>query len=418
MITDLFYWVFLAFLVAALAIAPSRIRFFLTGSLSFIFLLLLLGSISGQSQDTPFSLSDLVFVEEYRVAYYLFLWTLLFYYCPRIFVDSKKTAFRVQLLLIVSILFYLAYNKYIPVVLGYIAGQTSTVDMLVPLGISYFTFKLIHYSVEYGRGNFAPHKFSEFFTYIYLFPIYTAGPIERFDHFQNNWNSDSRSNDIIEGGTRIVYGLIKKFFVISVLLLPMLSNNTADSILIRLENIEIYKVWGFLLVSYLIIYVDFSAYSDIAIGSSRLMGFRIMENFNWPVLATNITMLWKRWHMTLSGWCQAYVYMPSIGLTRKPLLAVLLTFLAVGLWHGAAYSWIAWGLYQGLGVIVFIRWTQWKIKRKLKIPSNWATKFLACMLTNIWMAGSFSFTVTISDGSFTDVLNAFKLLGKCIGINF
>ncbi|MBX2838318.1 MAG: hypothetical protein KTR35_15780 [Gammaproteobacteria bacterium] len=114
----------------------------------------------------------------------------------------------------------------------------------------------------------------------------------------------------IEAVTRIVYGLIKKFFISAYLLLPLLAGNSAETMIDRIEHIEIYKVWGFLLVSYLIIYIDFSAYSDIAIGSSRVLGFRIMENFNWPIFSTNISMLWKRWHMTLSGWCQAYVYMP------------------------------------------------------------------------------------------------------------
>jgi alginate O-acetyltransferase complex protein AlgI len=351
-----------------------------------------------------------------RVAFYLFAFTALFYYAPQLTIRFGIQFKYVQISLILFVLSYLTYHKYIPVIFGYLAGLSVSAELLIPLGISYFTFKLIHYSIENGRGNFKPHTFSQFFTYIYLFPIYTAGPIERFDHFQNNWTSTQRKEDLIEGGTRIVYGLIKKFFVSAILLAPLLAGNDASSILSRIDSIEVYKVWGFLLVSYLLIYIDFSAYSDIAIGSSRMMGFKIMENFNWPIFATNISMLWKRWHMTLSGWCQSYVYMPTIGITRNPYLAVILTFLAVGLWHGGAYSWIAWGLYQGAGVLVYVIWSRFKMRRKIRIPANFLTNNIARIITNCWMAGSFAFTVTISHGDFRDVMSALRLLGRCFGI--
>jgi alginate O-acetyltransferase complex protein AlgI len=413
-ISDPVYWLALLALFLVTLATPLRLRIQVAGIASFIFLFYLIGSVNNTGAD-EFNFSTL-FNENYRVIYYLLLWTLLYYFAPKISDALNVTFFSVQIVLNSSVLLFLAYNKYVPVLVGYFAGQFVSSDLIVPLGISYFSFKLIHYSIESGRGKFKPHTFSQFFTYIFLFPIYTAGPIERFDHFQNHWDSPSRSDDLIEGGTRIVYGLIKKFFISAYLLIPLLAGNTAESMIIRIDDIEIYKVWGFLLVSYLIIYMDFSAYSDIAIGSSRILGFRIMENFNWPIFSTNISMLWKRWHMTLSGWCQAYVYMPTIGLTRNPYLAIVSTFLAVGLWHGGAYSWIAWGLYQGLGVLIYVKWSQTKLKRKWKIPKNLPLTVIACLITNIWMAGSFAFTVTITDGSISDVFNAVRLLARCVGL--
>lgn len=414
MITDPIFWLLLLALVGASFLALGRLRFpvLAVASIGYLFHLLQLTSDSLLSvfDDTlSFALQT-----HFGVAYILLVLVVFAYFTPAV---SKRFNIKfglLQLLLIFISLGYLAYNKYVPVFIGYLMGQPIGAEIIAPLGISYFTFKLIHYSVEQGRGNIKEHNFSQFATYIFLFPIYTAGPIERFDHFQNNWTSPDRKKDLLEGSTRIIYGLIKKFVIAGLLLAPLVESNNAQTILPQIATIEVHKVWLFLLVSYLLIYLDFSAYSDIAIGSSRLLGLKIMENFNWPILATNITMLWKRWHMTLSGWCQSYVYMPTIGLTRNPYAAVIATFLAVGIWHGAALSWIAWGLYQGLGVLIYIRWSKYKAKRKIKIPRNVYTTNFARLITNIWMAGSFSFTVTMTNGSVNDLMNAFRLLGKSV----
>ena len=118
----------------------------------------------------------------------------------------------------------------------------------------------------------------------------------------------------------------------------------------NIDTIAIWKVWGFLALTYLYAYLDFSAYTDIAIGASRLFGIKIMENFNFPILAINISDFWKRWHMTLAGWCQTYIYMPVMARTRTPYAAVFATFTMMGLWHGATAGWLLWGLYHATGV--------------------------------------------------------------------
>ncbi|OED42184.1 hypothetical protein AB833_07740 [Chromatiales bacterium (ex Bugula neritina AB1)] len=414
MITEAHYWIFLAIAFAVVSLVPVRIRLQCIGLLSFVCLFFLLASVAPDADMTSETHSLHLYKQNYYVIYWLTFWTFVFFYVPKIAALKKLPGSSLNMLLIGAIVSYLFYSKYIPEIVRTVAGATPDTRTLIPLGVSYFSFKLIHYLIENSRGRFQPHGFFQFWTYIFLFPIYTAGPIERFDNFQRNCLSTDRRTDIIEGLTRIIYGLIKKFVISGVLLVGLLSSHTGDSVLSDLETIAHYKVWGFLLLNYLIIYLDFSAYSDIAIGSSRLLGIRIGENFNWPILATNITILWKRWHMSLGNWCQSYIYMPAIGFSRNPYFAIFLTFLAIGLWHGGNYTWVAWGLYQGIGVVTYRIWSKSTAGKYLADKRSWITNSLAIAMTNIWMAGSFAFTATYHTGSISDVRDAFFILGKCL----
>jgi len=407
MITDLYYWVFLCVgvLVSLIISEKHRFGFYTVFSLGFMVL------FAATTEPVSVFQGKNILYARYGFIFELLFAALCVYFCCK-YLLHKRYWRVVQFSLIVGVFSYLGYYKYLPVLLQYVAGRPVDTQLILPLGISYFSFKLMHYLIEQGRGNFQQHSISQFFTYMFLFPILSAGPIERFDHFQNNWLSADRKQDIVEGGTRIIYGLIKKFVISGIILTGLFNHNTTESVLLSIDTISQYKVWGFFVLTYLIIYIDFSAYSDIAIGSARLLGFRIMENFNWPILATNIAQLWRRWHMTLSNWCQSYVYLPSIGATRNPYLAVIATFLAVGLWHGGAFSWVAWGLYQGFGVSVYVAWSRWIRKKKIKLPTNMATRLLAMAATNFWMAGSFIFTATYTDGSWSNITDAFRLLQK------
>src|SRR5690606_12379997 len=204
-----------------------------------------------------------------------------------------------------------------------------------------------------------------FACYVFLLPIFTAGPIERSDHCLAARESAGRLAATAEGLTRIAHGLIKKFVIGNPVLLPPNAGATdARIVLQRLTALPPRKVAGFCALTFLYRYLDFSAYSDIAIGASRLFGLRIMENFNWPILAQNIGAFWKRWHMTLAGWCQSYVYMPTIGLTRNPYVATYATFAAIGLWHSASFGWLAWGLYHATGLSVYGYWNRERRRRK------------------------------------------------------
>ncbi len=412
MITSPHYWIFLL-IALGLSFLPVRIRTQSIGVLSFLFLFVLIDTVTQHSltETTTNIWSDLA---KYSLIYWLIFWTVAFYYIPRINLPGFFTKFRSSTLLILGIILYLAHSKYLPDVLKTVAGATPIASNIIPLGVSYFSFKLIHYLIEYNRGRFKEHTFLQFWTYISFFPIYTAGPIERFENFLGTGVSADRKQDFIEGTTRIIYGLIKKFFISGVVLTGLLNSHTGDSILQRLDAIEHYKVWGFLILNYLIVYMDFSAYSDIAIGSARILGFRVAENFNWPILASNVMLFWKRWHISLGSWCQSYVYMPTIGLTRQPYLAIILTFLAIGVWHAGALNWAAWGIYHGVGVIGYRLWVKTSIRKKIASKTNVITQALALLITNLWIAGSFAFTATYTTGTLSELTDAVAILRKCL----
>jgi len=412
LITSPHYWIFL---LAALALSflPVRIRTQSIGVLSFLFLFVLVDSVTPNTLPVA-STGIWRALSKYSLIYWLIFWTVAFYYLPRINLPEYLSKFRVSTLLITGIIIYLAHFKYLPDVLKAVTGAAPVTSNIIPLGVSYFSFKLIHYLIEYNRGRFKEHNFLQFWTYISFFPIYTAGPIERFDNFLATGVSTKRKNDFVEGTTRIIYGLIKKFFISGVLLTSLLDSHTADTVLKQLETVDHYKVWGFLILNYLIVYMDFSAYSDIAIGSARILGFRVAENFNWPIMSSNVMMFWKRWHISLGSWCQSYVYMPTIGLTRQPYLAIILTFLAIGLWHAGAINWAAWGLYHGIGIIGYRLWTKTSIHKKIASNTNIFIHIFALLITNLWIAGSFAFTATYTTGEWGEVTDAIAILGKCL----
>lgn len=331
----------------------------------------------------------------------LIAWTLLFFYVAPAALREKRYATLVLSGLILSVLSHLIWYKYVPAFIAFLEGATPGLAIAAPLGISYFTFKLIHYAVETARGNITNRSLSTFFCYIFLFPIFTAGPIERFDHFLANIETRFDPQSAVEGLTRIAFGLIKIFLIAKLIQAGMqpLGIPTAERLIATFNTVEIWKVWAFLALTYLYAYVDFSAYTDIAIGASRLFGIKIMENFNFPILAVNISDFWKRWHMTLAGWCQTYIYMPVLARTRTPYAAVFITFTAMGLWHGATMGWLLWGLYHATGVALYMTWARyarrfgwWRVAARSRL------KYLGIPLTFAFITGSYAFSSTNHGG--------------------
>lgn len=323
-------------------------------------------------------------------------WTVLVFHVAPATVRGRNKAGLVLSGLVIAILGYLIWQKYLPAFLDLMGHASPGVAVAVPLGISYFTFKLIHYAVETSRGNIRDSSISGFFCYILLFPIFTAGPIERFEHFQANIADRFQPQDMAGGLIRIAHGLIK-IFLIAHLVRPsdfgMGVPPTAAALLEMKDTVAPWQTWAFLILTYLYAYLDFSAYSDIAIGTSRLFGIRIMENFRLPVLALNITDFWKRWHMTLAAWCQSYVYMPVLARTRMPYVAVFATFIAMGLWHGATGGWFLWGVYHASGVAGYTMWA-----RRMRGKAWWRKaqgsrlKYLGILPTFLFVAGSYAFS--------------------------
>lgn len=419
------YWLVLFASAAVFWVLPRAVRFGFLGLVSFVYFYWL--DVRAVDAD---SLLDYVKINSPVV---LLVWTIAFYrLAPRV-ATMTRGGKRILLGLILGILAYLAFFKYLPdefrsrivtdliaffpMVAEHMFGSDSFLTRLaLPLGISYFTFKLIHYIAEVAKGTIKDRSFQQFFCYIFLFPIFTAGPIERYDHFIANQSAGLRGDDVVQGLTRIIHGLIKKFVIAELLLLPLLTGLPGPAGIIEfLPILPWYKVVAFLCGNLLYAYLDFSAYSDLAIGSSRLFGIRILENFRWPLLAPNIGTFWQRWHMTLAGWCKAYVYLPLMGITRNPWLAVYATFLTMGLWHAGSLNWVAWGLYNATGVMAYLMFARLRRAGKIKLPEFGPLKYWGIPVTFAYMSGMAAFTVT--HGAGLGVWSAIRILAKCAFID-
>jgi alginate O-acetyltransferase complex protein AlgI len=393
MIQTATFWLILAGAVAAFWATPASMRMLLLGLISFAYIVWL----------APLSAAALALLA-----------AIFFFAAPRAGRSPRRGRWLTLAVILLAVT-WLAYFKYVPPVIHYITTGSPAGHMLIPLGISFYTFKLIHYAIEVSRGRITDRSFPRFFCYLFLFPIFTAGPIERFDHFLANQSDRLTRDDLAEGLTRIIHGLIKKFVIAEMFLVSQLGAVTDAGILLeRLDGLPAYKVWAFFIIMFFYAYFDFSAYSDIAIGASRLFGIRIMENFNWPILARNIGDFWKRWHMTLAGWCQAYVYMPMIGVTRNPWLAIYATFFIMGIWHAGSLHFIAWGLYHATGVAIYLRWLQFKRRHKwtwVDRPWFWPVGMVA---TWLFFAGSIVFTAFHGHAG---ISVSFRVWAKMLGLS-
>ena len=231
-------------------------------------------------------------------------------------------------------------------------------NSFLPLGISFFTFEFVHYAVDRYRNKTASGSVSEYLAFILFFPTMVAGPIKRYEDFLPKLRSVSRewALDWQRGLTRILAGLAKKFVIADFLTSYTNHLNHAD---ISHANRALLPVW--LLAYGIKIYVDFSAYSDIAIGSARLFGIQVPENFDWPYTRTNIADFWRHWHISLTNWLIDYIYIPLGGSrvsANRVYGNIIVTMLISGIWHGAGVNFIVWGLCHGLMLAihrVFIR---------------------------------------------------------------
>ena len=224
----------------------------------------------------------------------------------------------------------------------------------LPLGISFFTFHALSYLIDVRRGVSPPMRNpANMALYIALFPQLIAGPIIRFhDIAASILQRDSRVSDVAAGVRRFIIGLGKKVLIANVM------GRAADSIFeIPSAQLTPGLAWLGALSYALQIYFDFSGYSDMAIGLGRVFGFRIRENFEHPYVSRSVTEFWRRWHISLSNWFRDYLYVPLGGNrsgTSRTYLNLLIVFLLCGLWHGASWTFVVWGLYHG-GFLVLER---------------------------------------------------------------
>jgi alginate O-acetyltransferase complex protein AlgI len=221
-----------------------------------------------------------------------------------------------------------------------------------PLAISFFTFEFVHYLIEVCKGNEPIRKPTQFVQFAFYYPSLVAGPIKRYAQFLPSLELGLRkvsASDAAEGLLLVAVGFFKK---------TVLADNLTAFIDMHGPMFNVLHLemrWLFLVALALRIYMDFSGYTDMAIGFSRLMGIELPKNFNWPYVATSIQDFWQRWHISLSTWIRDYVYIPlggsRVGTTRR-ISNGLIAFSLCGLWHGASWNFLVWGLYHGVGLAV------------------------------------------------------------------
>lgn len=223
-----------------------------------------------------------------------------------------------------------------------------TLDLLLPVGISFYTFQALSYSIDVYQKKITPtHDISAFFAFISFFPQLVAGPIERATHLLPQFLSERKFNysQAVDGLRQILWGFFKKVVV---------ADNCANVVNTIFDSYQTQSGSTLLLGAFLFafqIYGDFSGYSDIAIGTARLFGINLMKNFNYPYFSRNIAEFWRRWHISLTTWFRDYIYIP-LGGSRVSKIKIIrntfIIFLVSGFWHGANWTFIMWGFYHSI----------------------------------------------------------------------
>lgn len=263
----------------------------------------------------------------------------------------KRTILFITVLANVGLLFYYKYyDFFIENVNGIFGLNLPLKHIILPIGISFFTFQIMSYIFDLYLGKIKLQKnICKLALYISLFPQLIAGPIVRY--FDIESQIDNRTINIdnfAEGLKRFIIGLGKKVIIANSF------GSVADDIFSMQPNeMSLLLAWGGAIAYTLQIYFDFSGYSDMAIGLGRMFGFKFLENFNYPYIAKSIQDFWRRWHISLSSWFRDYVYIPLGGnRTGHTYLNLFIVFFITGLWHGASWNFIIWGLWHGLFLII------------------------------------------------------------------
>ncbi|MCL2391470.1 MAG: MBOAT family protein [Oscillospiraceae bacterium] len=264
---------------------------------------------------------------------------------------AAKVFMLISVVISLSGLVYFKYaNFFISNVNNFTNSNIPLVGLIMPIGISFYTFQLISYTVDLYKGQIVVQRnILDFSTYVASFPQLIAGPIVRYTDIAEALSNRTHSlSKFAMGSRRFIIGLGKKMLIANLFgeLVAIYKVSGDESVLF---------VWLYLIAYTLQIYFDFSGYSDMAIGLGHVFGFKFPENFNYPYIADSITNFWRRWHMTLSGWFRDYVYIPLGGNRVKMLryvLNILIVWMLTGFWHGADWNFILWGGYFGIVLLI------------------------------------------------------------------
>ncbi len=334
----------------------------LFSSMSFIYLFLpivcvLYFFVRQESKNTVLLIASIIFYAWGEPRYLsVMILTILVNYIGALLINDyrrySKCALWVTIILNLSFLFYFKYfNFFIDNINLFLQNKISFVNVIMPIGISFYTFQAMSYLIDVYRQEVKVQRdLYKLSLYIVLFPQLVAGPIVKYHDVADQIESRQINFDkVLEGIKRFIVGLSKKMLIANTM------GAVADKIFSQpVENFDALTAWIGAIAYSLQLFFDFSGYSDMAIGLGLIFGFRFLENFNYPYISKSITEFWRRWHISLSTWFKEYLYIPLGGNKVSRLrnyFNLFVVFLVTGFWHGASWNFIFWGLWHGMFII-------------------------------------------------------------------
>lgn len=326
--------------------------------------------------------------------------------------DNKQRKLVLIICIIIN-LFLLGFFKYIDFLIDSVNSlfriSIPLLKLGLPIGISFFTFQTMSYTIDvYRKEVKTDHNFLTFMTYVSMFPQLIAGPIVRYETVnQELYKRKINFTNFSNGLLRFMRGLFKKV---------ILANNVGYlwTVMSNSGELSVLGAWLGIIAFTFQIYFDFSGYSDMAIGMGKMLGFNYLENFNYPYVAKSITDFWRRWHISLSSWFRDYVYIPLGGSRVKKIINIrniLIVWMLTGLWHGASWNFVLWGLYYGILLIV----EKFILKKWLdKLPDFWKHFYTLFLVIIGWLIFAFDDMTLLCNYAKT----MFGMNGKIIDSNF
>ena len=386
---------------------------FLLSLIILIGILLIYYTVSNNLKVYVLCISSISFISvlSLSVAVFSLLFTLLNFYSGILLESvSKKEKIKDQLfwLCVLLNIAILAFFKYFDSffsgfnTLFFTSGIYSKVpypSIMIPIGISYYTFQSLGYLIRIDRGSEkAERNFGAFATYLLFFPKFLSGPVERSNHFLPQLNKPANfDRNNLETGVRLfLWGLFKKVVI-------------ADNLYGAVSRVygDIHSFTGaslliVLIVQTIYIYCDFSGYTDMALGIAKCFGINLMDNFNRPFLARNVSEFWRRWHISLSSWCNDFIYNTFIVKYRRfgnraVITGIFLTFFIVGIWHGANPTFVILGILQGIAIVYEFYTKRYRLKLASEFSKN-TVNTLSRIIVFLFMAFSMVFFFSKSVG--------------------
>lgn len=325
-----------------------------------------------------FSLSFYM-VSGLRTTIYLILFIVIIYFSGKIlgYINTKSTKRRFFILSLLFVVLTLSYYKYITFILELFHRDARVFSIVIPLGLSFIMFEAISYLVDIYKGDTERGSLIDVFLFFTFFPKVASGPIVLWKDFSSQIYNRKVSVDLFFSGmNRVMIGFAKKSIIADSLgtVVQSINENT---------QLGIDSPTAFLgaLCYFLQIYYDFSGYSDIAIGISRIFGFDLKENFNYPYTSTSIGEFWRRWHISLGTWFREYIYIPLGGNRKHVYINLFVVFLITGIWHGSTFNFVIWGVAHGLLIMIERAFREKAWYKKIPALFKWMFTMIFVYLT-------------------------------------